>query len=96
MDPCELTSLSRHQKRQREPLAALPGGVTVAGSTSTATPTPEGDGGGIDSPLTEQQYQGAVYYQLVSSDGLFVFEFAEETEYKDAANRSVVVKHLAP
>ena len=96
MDDCNIKGLARRQKRQREPLSALPSADPVPGSTTTATPTPEGDGGGIDSPLTEQPYAGSTYYQLISSDGLFVFEFADETEYLDAAGRSVVVEHLEP
>lgn len=52
--------------------------------------------GGIASPLVEQAYTGLVYHQLTSSDGFFVFEFPAETEYLDANNAQIVVRHRQP
>lgn len=95
MDPCSIKGLARRQKRQREPLGALPSGATVPGSTTTATPA-AGAAGGINSPLTEQEYTGSTYYQLTSSDGLFVFEFADQTEYTDGGGNQVDVIHKDP
>ena len=57
-----------------------------------------GSGGGVTSPLIEQAYAGSTYYSLVSSDGLFVFEFPDQTEYidDDGAGDSIVFEHLDP
>lgn len=56
----------------------------------------QGGGGGVVSPLVEQAYAGATYYSITSSDGLFVFEYGDQTEYLDAdgLGESLIVKHI--
>lgn len=72
-------------------------GKERASAPREATGTAEVSGSeGIASPLTEQAYEGATYYSLVSSDGLFIYEFPDETTYLDADLREVVVRHLDP
>lgn len=69
----------------------------LAEALSEAVPAGAGDtGAGLVSPIVEQAYTGTTYYSLVSSDGLFVYEYADETEYvdDDDAGVSFVVKHL--
>ncbi len=71
------------------PRAALPA------DTVTVYPTAESpNGGGIASPLTEQAYTGETWKTLTSSDGLFVFEYGDQTEYVDGNNDTVTVVHL--
>jgi len=55
-----------------------------------------GAGDGVSSPLIEQNYTGSTYYSLTSSDGLFVFEFPDQTEYLDANSQSIVFEHQDP
>lgn len=74
--------------------AATRGAIGV--SVTEAQPATPSGTGALVSPLTEQAYAGATWYSLVSSDGLFVFEYPDETEYRDAVNTSIVVQHLAP
>jgi hypothetical protein len=58
--------------------------------------TPAAATGGIASPLTEQAYDGTVFYQQTSSDGLFVIEYGAYTDYVDGAGNDVRVIHLDP
>ncbi len=65
-------------------------------SVGIARPT-DTTGGGVASPLTEQYYDGAEgYYNLTSSDGLFVFEYGTQTEYTDGQGELVTVVHRDP
>lgn len=41
-------------------------------------------GGGPVSPLVEQRYAGSTYYQRVSSNGLYAWEFGHEATLIDA------------
>jgi hypothetical protein len=59
--------------------------------------TPDGAAGsGVVSPLTEQPYDGTLYYQIPSSDGLFIFEYSAYTDYTDGAGNDLRVIHLNP
>lgn len=78
--------------RLDEPVAREP----IAADWVVALPQAAGTGSGIASPLTEQEYAGETWYQLISSDGLFVFEFPDQTTYLDAAETEVVVVHRDP
>ena len=73
-------------------------GIGVAVSEAVPAGAEPGSGGGVTSPLIEQAYAGSTYYSLVSSDGLFVFEFPDQTEYidDDGAGDSIVFEHLDP
>jgi hypothetical protein len=70
---------------------ALPEAISEAVPPGTDTSP-----GGLVSPLVEQAYAGSTYYSLVSSDGLFVYEYGDQTEYvdDDGTGVSMVVKHL--
>jgi hypothetical protein len=68
---------------------------SLAVAVSEALPA-TGAGDGVSSPLVEQNYTGSTYYSLVSSDGLFVFEFPDQTEYLDANSQSIVFEHQDP
>lgn len=97
MTDIPIKPLARRAKRLREPFSAAPAGNTIpaARGVGLRTVSTESDAG-IASPLTEQEYTGTTYYQLTSSDGLFVFEFSTSTPYLDANNRSVNVIHRDP
>ena len=80
----------------RLPPAAARDAVDV--SVAIAYPS-AAKGTGIVSPWVEQYYDGAEgFYNLTSSDGLFVFEFGAETTYVDAdgAGSATIVKHRDP
>ncbi len=64
---------------------------TIPGSTQQSS--------SLQSPWVEQYYDGAEgYYNLVSSDGLFTFEFGAETEYltDGGAGDAVTIQHRNP
>lgn len=75
-------------------------GIGVSKSEAVPVGTAPGAtaGVGVISPLIEQAYAGSTYYSLVSSDGLFVFEFPDQTEYidDDGDGDSFVFEHLDP
>lgn len=85
-----------NKKRGKGRLDSAPEREALPKSVAVALPTSQALGGGIASPLTEQPYTGSTYYDLTSSDGLFVFEYPDQTEYLDANGETVVVIHLAP
>jgi hypothetical protein len=76
----------------------IPDRDAIPAAKSEAVPDTEAisNGTGIASPLTEQAYSGSAYYQLVSSDGLFVLEFPVQTRYLDADSKELIVDHTAP
>ena len=92
-DDCNITGLARKQKKQREPLGPAAAGQVLPASKATALPGASA-ASGVKSPLTEQEYDGDTWYQFVSSDGLFVFEYPDQTEYIDGDGNSLVVVHL--
>lgn len=97
-DGCNIRSLSRRQKRQREPLKSKVTGNVIGGQVGRGTrgASLSSSGGGVSSPLTEQAYDGTTWYSHVSSDGLFVHEFPAYTEYRDPENLPIIVNHLDP
>jgi len=72
--------------------------IGIAVSEGLPTANEPASGGGVDSPLVEQAYTGSTWYSLTSSDGFFVFEFGDQTEYtdNDGAGSTIVVKHIDP
>ncbi len=64
-------------------------------SIGVARPT-GATGGGVASPLTEQTYDGTLFYALTSSDGLFVFEYPAYTDYVDGNGSPLRIIHLDP
>lgn len=69
--------------------------VSIAEAVPGTAPS-EGD---VGSPWVEQYYDGAQgYYELVSSDGLFTFEFGTETDYlnNDGTGDIIKIKHRNP
>jgi len=89
--------LARRVKRLREPFSTASAApvIPAARVVGLRTVSEETDAG-IASPLTEQEYTGSDYFQLTSSDGLFVFEFSETTPYLDANSQGVTVVHRDP
>ncbi len=77
-----------------DPAAERDGIKESIGITYPSASQPGSGGGGVASPLTEQPYTGTTYYDFVSSDGLFVFEYPTETDYLDGNNDEVTVVHL--
>lgn len=65
-------------------------------AASDAYPSSEIGGGGIASPLTEQEYTGETFYAFTSSCGFVVFEFGDVTTYIDAATNIVNIVNLDP
>ena len=58
-----------------------------------------GSGGALTNPLTEEYNDGALgYWDMVSSDGLFTFEYLKEITYTDAdgAGDSYTWKQIDP
>jgi hypothetical protein len=96
-EPLLVKELARRAKRYKELLQPAPAAdaIPAARGTGLRTVSEEGDAG-IASPLTEQAYTGDTWYQITSSDGLFVFEYSATTLYYDASGRQVVVVHLDP
>ena len=96
-EPLLVKELARRAKRYKELLQPAPAADTIPAARGTGLRTvgTETDAG-IASPLTEQEYTGTTYYQMTSSDGLFVFEFSTSTPYLDANSRSVNVVHRDP
>lgn len=94
-----LTNTKRRRVTGRE-LSPAEAREAIAAQRGVAYRLKEENGGdsagGIDSPLTEQYYEGILWYGVVSSDGLFVFEFPASTTYIDNSHREVVVVHLDP
>jgi hypothetical protein len=93
----EAESLKRLIKPQRGKgrLQEAAAREALATAISEALPA-TGAGDGVSSPLVEQNYTGSTYYTLTSSDGLFVFEFPDQTEYLDANSQSIVFEHQDP
>lgn len=90
-----INNLSRRGKRKGEPLpaAAAPEAIPAQRNAADRDIGQDTDGGGgIDSPLTEQANTSG-WYEFTSSDGLFVIEIPEQTEYRDALNREIIVIH---
>ena len=84
------------QKRGKGRLDPAPGRSAIP--SSTAIEYPSGDAtvsSGIASPLTEQE-TSTEWYELRSSDGLFVLEVPARTLYTDASGREVLVVHRDP
>jgi hypothetical protein len=94
----EAESLKRLIKPQRGKgrLQEAAAREALATAISEALPATGAGGNGVSSPLVEQNYTGSTYYSLVSSDGLFVFEFPDQTEYLDANSQSIVFEHQDP
>ena len=70
--------------------------VSIVEAVPASTPTQSTS---LASPWVEQYYDGAEgYYELVSSDGLFTFEFGAETTYltDDGNGDAVIIKHRNP
>lgn len=59
-------------------------------ASGTANPT------GISGPLTEQPYTGPAPFYETSSDGLFVIEFGQYTDYEDADLILLRFNHIDP
>jgi len=88
-------------KRGKGRLGPAPSRKALGQSRSEVLPSgeaPDDGSSGIISPLAEQDYTGSTFYSLTSSDGLFIFEFGDQTEYidDDGAGSSIVVKHIDP
>lgn len=84
--------------KSRLPAATERDAIGVAKSETVPSGVEPGFGGGITSPLVEQAYAGSTYYSLVSSDGLFTFEFPDTTTYTDddGAGDAYVFEHIDP
>lgn len=86
-------------KRGKGRLKSAPERDAIGESVAEAVPAgADPNSSGITSPLVEQAYTGATYYNLTSSDGLFVFEFGHETDYvdNDGAGDTFTIKHIDP
>jgi len=55
-----------------------------------------GSATGIVGPLDEQAFVPGSYYYQTSSDGLFVIEFGEYTDYLDADLNTLRFNHIDP
>ena len=80
-------------------LPPAPARDAIGESVSEALPiatSPTGDGSGPVSPWVEQAYTGSTYYSIVSSDGLFIWEYPDQTIYidDDGNGDAFTVKHL--
>lgn len=87
------------KERGKGRLEPAPSRAAILESIARATPTSADPlGAGVTSPLAEQAYAGSTYYEMLSSDGLFTFEYPDETQYidNDGAGDIILVKHLAP
>lgn len=90
-----IDNLSRRGRRKGEPLPPAPAPEAIPAERIAAPRDfgqDGGSGGGIDSPLTEQENTSG-WYHFTSSDGLFVIEVPVQTEYRDAFNREIIVIH---
>lgn len=104
MAASDLADLVRRLSPQPRGKGRLPEAPAVAGlPASKVEAVPSGGrgavtGAGIVSPLLEQPYTGSTYYQLVSADGLFVFEYPAETTYRDdnGTGASFTFSHSIP
>ena len=85
-----------NKKRGKGRLDSAPEREALPKSVAVALPTSQALGGGVASPLTEQTYDGTLFYALTSSDGLFVFEYPAYTDYLDANNNPLRIIHLDP
>lgn len=65
-------------------------------SVAEVLPNDTTPGGSIASPLTEQAPSDTSTYSMTSSDGLFVYEFYQQTDYLDANGDGLVVEHRDP
>lgn len=86
------------KKRGRGRLDPAASRDAIGVSVAEAVPTATEPGSGVVSPLVEQAYAGATFYSFTSSDGLFVFEFGDQTDYidDDGNGDTITVKHLDP
>jgi len=97
----KLINALTNPKRGKGRLGPAPSRKALGQSRAEVLPTgeaPDDGSSGIISPLVEQAYTGSTFYSLTSSDGLFIFEFGDQTEYidDDGAGTSIVVKHIDP
>ena len=85
------------QKRGKGRLKAAPTREKLDQSSSTAYPDAvAGAATGIVGPLIEQAFIPGDYYYQTSSDGLFVIEFPEYTDYLDADSTTLRFNHIDP
>lgn len=94
-DAEQIQRLTR-QKRGRGRLGEAADREALEAAESEAVPGGTDPSEGWASPLVEQAYTGSTYYSLVSSDGLFIFEYADLTDYLDDDGGGVTrtFKHL--
>lgn len=81
----ELLARLRPPERGNGGLAPAAERAAIPEAVSQAKPTAAqpGGGSGVVSPLVEQAYAGSTFLTMTSSDGLFVFEYGDETDYID-------------
>lgn len=88
------------KKRGKGRLSDPPERDAIDISVSEAVPSgaSPGTADGVTSPLVEQTYAGSTYYSLTSSDGLFVYEFPDQTAYIDnnGAGDTITFIHIDP
>jgi len=86
------------RKRGKGRLGEAATRTTLPVAVSEAVPTASTEGDGIISPLVEQEYAGATFYSLTSSDGLFVLEYGDTTTLidNDGTGNTFVIKHDDP
>lgn len=80
----------------RLPPAPTREAIGVAKSEAVPAGADPSSASGIVGPLTEQVYAGSTYYYQTSSDGLFVIEFADYTDYHDADLTILRFNHRDP
>ena len=97
-----LGSLGRRQLRNREGLGDPQPGAPLPAERGTGRPaaSAEADGGGIDSPLSEDKTKREYWpdSSISSSDGLFVIVYRpyKKRVFVDAAGRLVEFQYPAP
>jgi hypothetical protein len=85
------------QKRGPGRLDPAPAREAIAVSIAEAVPSGATDSAtGIVGPLIEQAFIPGDYYFQTSSDGLFVIEFPEYTDYLDADSTTLRFNHIDP
>lgn len=91
-----LAGISNRGKGRLKP-APTRGAIDSAASQALPSGAdPSSSASGIVGPLTEQAYAGSTYYYQTSSDGLFVIEFADYTDYVDAETNTLRFLHIDP
>lgn len=97
MGDIPIKPLARRAKRLREPFSVAPAGNTIPAARGVGLRTVnDASSSGILGPLEEQEFVPGEYYFQTSSDGLFVIEFGEFTDYRDARGTTVRFYHLDP